>query len=469
MGRFMQSKLYLINNGLKDLLGHFYETALAIAEAARDAGLKPVLAAHVSCPAAIVPDWLDFHADFTTDHWMNGLPLPTLPPADSPRAYVHRGLHASKKLAGRVARRALSLRAFGALRASWARLRKGAADPLAIGLAHAGVTAELEYLRRFRRDLEHLLIVTGCRADDHVFLPTAHARELVAILDLAQETEPARLPMFHLEFRHTLDGGDCWVDPRYRAASRAFFCHARTLPASPRVRLYTDTDELAQEYHSLTGCDVGVLPIPFRARLLNRRQRSDGALCIGYVGEARREKGFPLLAPLVEALADEYLRPGRVRFLIQGTMSLPEYDPESRAALSRLKTYPEEQVRLVGVDRPLTPDEYYRTVSETDLLLCPYSPIAYRTRSSGCLTEAVAAGIPTVVPDDTWLARNQPPGTGETFRDVASFIEAVRRILTRYPQYRARGRSPKDVWLATHSPANLVQTLLGEYARERVA
>ena len=66
----MERKLYIINNGLKDLRGHYFETSVSIAEAGRSVGLLPVLAAHVTCPRDIVPDGLEFHAAFTTDHWM---------------------------------------------------------------------------------------------------------------------------------------------------------------------------------------------------------------------------------------------------------------------------------------------------------------------------------------------------------------------------------------------------------------
>src|SRR5262245_41972735 len=70
----MAGKLLIVNNGLKDLRGHYFETAVSIAEAAERLGLRPVLGAHVDCPPSIIPDWLEFFPVFTTDHWMNGPP-----------------------------------------------------------------------------------------------------------------------------------------------------------------------------------------------------------------------------------------------------------------------------------------------------------------------------------------------------------------------------------------------------------
>ena len=72
----MRRKLYIINNGMKDLRGHYFETSVSIAEASKSLGLHAVLAAHVNCPSDIVPDGLEFHAAFTTDHWMAEPPPP---------------------------------------------------------------------------------------------------------------------------------------------------------------------------------------------------------------------------------------------------------------------------------------------------------------------------------------------------------------------------------------------------------
>jgi hypothetical protein len=120
-----------------------------------------------------------------------------------------------------------------------------------------------------------------------------------------------------------------------------------------------------------------------------------------------------------------------------------------------------DAVRLIGRDGPLTPEVYYRELAGMDVLLCPYDPAAYRNRSSGALAEAAAAGIPTVVPAGTWLARQQPPGTGETFTDRDSFVRAVRRVVERYPDFHAEATAARVRWRETHSPRQLVLRLLG--------
>ncbi len=70
-------KFYIINNGMKDLRGHYFETAISIAEAARDMGWHPILAGHADCKKEIAPEWLEFYPIFRVDHWMDSPPFVT--------------------------------------------------------------------------------------------------------------------------------------------------------------------------------------------------------------------------------------------------------------------------------------------------------------------------------------------------------------------------------------------------------
>ncbi len=533
----MGAKFIVVNNGLKDLRGHYFETSVSVAEAARNLGLHPILAAHVTCPARLIPSWLEFYPLFCTDHWMiepapappdlggiRGDPaalarapldgpesvgeylrarfepvaFPEAPPAPPrgakallkallrgavPPALVPplRELWRNKSAAVSFARRALRAglppAVFRALRALTRRPRPQIAavpsmpaDPLALWLARAGAAAEFGHMSAFQRDLMRLLCLAGAGRDDHIFMPTAHARELLAIRRVLSALPEGAAPTFHLEFRHALDVGATPDNPDfehpYVTGHRAYFdFYRRELPYS-RVRLYTDTDELSEAYREFSGLEFTTLPIPFRTHLVTERPREPGRpLCIAFFGDVRDEKRFYWLPDLVDALAD-YLAAGKVRFLVQATLVQPEWNPASHRALLRLKGMPSEDVRLVGLDGPLSPEDYYRLFGEADVLLCAYDPFAYSRRSSGTLTEAVAAGIPTVVPRGTWLERQQPAGAGESCADLASFLQAVRRICDDYPRYHERARAARERWLTIHTPHNLVRTLLGRAGPE---
>ena len=276
----MKRKLYIINNGMKDLRGHYFETSVSIAEASRSLGLHPILAAHVTCPSGIVPDELEFHPVFTTDHWMAEPPPPQSDllglrgelaplasnsiedlmagkigfdqylearflPEDTATGFVQPAFRSVGRLIPpalqeqirRVTRAVLppALQELGPVLVRvrrtlksvvrqltppfvWKRLHAHRARSVeaaiektsppsagpAMALERIGNRIEYGYSIRFRDDLERLLSLTGCTSNDHVYMPTAHGRELYAVLDLIARWPVELRPTFHLEFRHAL-------------------------------------------------------------------------------------------------------------------------------------------------------------------------------------------------------------------------------------------------------------------------
>lgn len=449
----MGKKFYIINNGLKDLHGHYYETAISVAEAARDLGWAPLLAAHNSCPKDLVPDWLPFFPVFHTDHWMPGrmqrckrIIRDGLP--ESWHEVSRRAVQLAKKFLAEFRQRLLGQRkeANGHI----PRFRQLETD-----LQEIGSGEEFTNLNVFLRDLQTLLDTTHCQPDDHLFLPTAHGRELVAIQQLIAEN--AKAPHFHLEFRHDL----AVYSSTYREQHRVFFHHARGCQRQDQIRLYSDTPELATSLEEFSGLRFATLPIPFRNRMI-KPISSSRTIRLSYFGDMRDEKGFYWLPELVAALKEDYLLPGRISFVIQISRNPASYSRRSRRALKSLKKYDAHQVLLVGQDGPLPPEEYYRLISETNVLLCPYQAQRYRQRSSGIFSEGIAAGIPTVCPANTWMSSQQPCGSGETFVDLQSFIEAVKLICDKYADYQTKAMSYSPKWMAFHSPVTLVEAVLGK-------
>lgn len=74
-GTILKRKFIILNNGLRDHRGHYFETSISIAEAARRAGLHPILATHVDCRTDLLPMWLESYPIFCTDHWMAEPPV----------------------------------------------------------------------------------------------------------------------------------------------------------------------------------------------------------------------------------------------------------------------------------------------------------------------------------------------------------------------------------------------------------
>jgi len=535
-------RFIIVANSLKDPLGHYLETSLAIAEAARARGMRPVIGVHATCPPDLFPEWLPCFPLFRTDHWMAGppaaaathLPMPADPYAEmrganidatwarllglpmwwldraayylmpprlmrdgsgwSPRILSRAGL---AQLSRGVSRRLSGSRIAATREApTFARSQNPDASDVSsaishplieAGLAHSPIrrpvtdayhrakarnhVEALEHVLIFKQDLERFLAIAcpSTEPSDHVFLGTAHARELFAIQLVIRQLGRAFAPRFHLEFRHpvferppTLEEYD--TSPRV-FWQRFFFELYEDWGPSSRIRLYTDTERLSAEYRWLHKPGFQVLPIPFRNQLLDEaisaQTRSDSRLTLGFFGGARDEKGFHRLAELVNDLNDDLISSGRVRILAQATFIDPGFNPRSADLLEKWRRRPPKGVTLVGLDGPLSPADYYRLVSETDIALLPYDENRYRNASSGTLAEAIAAGLPVIVPANTWLAEQVDPDAAVLFTDHPSFIQGVRQLVSEYPSYRATALRHAGRWRLQHSPDALIQSLLG--------
>ncbi len=84
VGVSTRAKFLVLSNGLRDQLGHYFETSISVAEAAERAGFQAVLGTHVEC-SALLPDSLTSHALFRTDYWMWDGPAVSQQPQTSRR------------------------------------------------------------------------------------------------------------------------------------------------------------------------------------------------------------------------------------------------------------------------------------------------------------------------------------------------------------------------------------------------
>ena len=512
-------KLLLVNSHLRDHLGHYFETTISVAEAARRAGWRPMLAAHAHCATEILPAWLESYPLFHADCPEAGEPVDEPPDSVSCgftrwTSQIGKSYFKLVRAADRSAYHLLPPLFYDAARflaycgvPRWAHLghqgelsavfeklqqRRGVAAGAEItalagscpvasrrlkevsqrsrimqaieSLVPPGFGRELEAMLAFDRDLRRFLALAEATPADHVLILSAHPRDAAAVHLAVDRLGQDHAPTLHLEFLNALFEGDPAAEastpsPYVRCAS-LLFSLAGEWQASDRVRYYTDSRILSDDYQAIAGRPFGVFPIPFRAELLSPTPRPpSAAVRLGYFGEARDEKGFPWLPDLAEALRGDYLTPGRASLLIQANVSRPQYNPQSAKALERLKRFSPGEVRLFAAEAPLSAVEYYRMVSQADVVLLPYLNGRYRACTSGVLAEALAMGAPVVVPARTWMAAELPAGAGETFTDFESFVGAVKRVIDNYESYRSAAQAIRDNWRRHHSPDGLVAAI----------
>jgi len=412
------------------MAGHHYEYDLALFRAAADAGVRVVVGAHASVqPLDLLGD--NVRAWFQRA-WYESHEVPLAPAA------------AAKPVLGWLPS---SIRA---PLARWTRRVVGRRqDPPVRTETGSGFGDEVLALIRAER----------LDANDHVLIHTFSIPELDSLIELARSRQ--KLPLIHIIFRRDAE------EPSVAGGPEGGIRGSLTrLAASPSavatLRLYADTQDLAQQYAALVpGLKIAVIPIPHCLPAADAPDlaRKDGPLRIIYLGDAREEKGFHLLPDLVDALADKFFSEARARFVIQGYISVAGDNPMLSAARQRLAAYPPAHVELVT--QQLGVAAFHDLVRTADIVLLPYDCRAYARRSSGILIQALAAGRVVIVPARTWLARQATPEASVMYDGERDLVRAVAEAIERWPSMRKAAQQKSASFRTQHTPERYIARLLG--------
>jgi glycosyltransferase involved in cell wall biosynthesis len=280
-----------------------------------------------------------------------------------------------------------------------------------------------------------LLLRLNLGSDEVIFIPTLSEADFVGLSRLFRADSRSTLPSWHLLFRRDIYAGrepsyaqDDGDDRVRRALLRATLLEITQKSKAHRVSFYTDTDRLTDQYRRLNAAEFSTLPIPvnetFRAR---DRSDTDLPLEVVFLGDARSEKGYPLLPPMVEALWRE-VDAGKVHFTFQSNFGFERTQSDAPVVVSRnaLRTYPADVVRIH--EKPMKTDEYEKLVLESDIILIPYDAERYYARSSGVLVEALSAGVPVVVPAGSWMSDQIQPEDVAVHDDLRAVCQGGRLI-----------------------------------------
>jgi glycosyltransferase involved in cell wall biosynthesis len=395
-------RLFLVDQNLTSLQGHHVAYAGAVAGAAAQAGVETWVLANAASPSMI--DQLRVLPVVPDAYWTQACPPPNRDPQ------VHQAQSA----------------------------------------------------RRLVDALGHVLATRGVSAADVLFFPNANLTVLLAGAMLAERFE-RRLPRTAFLFRREWDE-TARLTGLPSIAALALLRHALARldasPAGERVRLFTDSDPLTDQYLEATRARVQTAPIPVDARLMPPPTRlAPASVCLLYLGDARREKGYHHLPDMAERLARSSWA-ARLRLVVQSNFNVPPGEPGIAGARARLAALP----FVTLLDAPLSQEAYLRWVQEASMVLLPYDPRAYLARTSGILAEAICGGTPAVVPAGTWLSMQlQRHGAGVAAErdDAPALAEAVARGLVRLDELRDRAVARAAEFRAFHHPRRLVDFVCG--------
>jgi len=323
--------------------------------------------------------------------------------------------------------------------------------------------------RSWRATVEDLSRVQGIEATDLVYLNSAHTAQLMALIRWFQSLPADRKPHVVLEF-----GAEPGVDLVPGAEPGQLVIQGRDSRRDPRATLYrfaaghlTDADltrfhmttfdrSTSRMYTHVLGKPVGVLPLPQFTRPGVTRRAGRRPITVSVLGFQRVDKGYHLMPLIARALL---AHEPDIRLLVHNCV--PEQMP---AVQKELRAHAEVESRITVDERVAGPELWDPMLEATDIMLCPYEPARYVASYSAVAAEAVANGIPLVVPARTSLADLLEmfgnPGTCFEAWNQESIVAATRSAIADFDVLANRAAEAAAQWNATMGVGNMVTRLL---------
>ena len=164
------------------------------------------------------------------------------------------------------------------------------------------------------------------------------------------------------------------------------------------------------------------------------------------------------------------------------TQSYREFLPGTAPPPVFLKVQHQEQAKLVNErlghlddfeahNGQLSHRTYVSRLDALDTVLLPHMPARFAVRSSGIFANAVAYGLVTVVPDNSWTSDQLAAGhgSGVTFGEVTvdANAQALIQVSDEFTGLQEKAMSHRSAWRAAQSLDVLLYKVLGQVASFR--
>ena len=249
---------------------------------------------------------------------------------------------------------------------------------------------------------------------------------------------------------------------------------ARDIEAG-RVVFATDSARLADEYRQLAGQTPVVFPSPRvappavaappaaivpPATIVEGGRDPSAPLLFACLGPARFEKGIDVLQQAIALYLANPANPA-ARFAIQWPSPIEDaggapYPPDAGLAASG---------RVDFLDQPLDSAQYDALLASTDCMVLPYRRSSYFARISGVAVEAVTGGIPVISTSDTWtadLVAKSGAGLAVDDGDALGLAAAMAALARDYPRWRSEAEAARAGAQAAHSGGEFLEKLWGQ-------
>ena len=329
---------------------------------------------------------------------------------------------------------------------------------------------------RFARvTCEDLFKLPEMEPADVIFTTSARPVQLSALIEWRRAVPPDRRPTVVVEsvgtglaVRRGPNGLQVSVrSPDLDSRSTLFRLLAGRLPREDRARFHFVTFGPVPSalFQHLLEFPIRTLPMPFGAVTPLRSRAGARPTVVAILGHQRLDKGYDRLPEIVE----ELLRArDDIRLLLQNVAPIgpPETAPALRAIAAR-------DDRLILEETPAGRKRWPELLEMSDLVLCPHRPEFYIAGLSTVVAEALANGIPVVVPADTplevLLTECGGPGMAFVRFEPASIAAATGRVLDDFDRFATLAHAAALHWPETRGPARMVDALMSLVASEAPA
>lgn len=251
----------------------------------------------------------------------------------------------------------------------------------------------------FFEDLVNLDKIYHFAPEDFLIVPTAYENQIIAVNKFAKYKRhlmPKVAIQIHVLFPPVKDSNDV-LKRNFRIFWRKRLKDAFRNLSSTVSMWTTESKQLNKDYKTVSGLNVGMLPVPYLMLISDLKKKRVGNIRIGFLGEGRQEKGLYLLLKTIEKINKQE---NSFSFFIQNNNPRGFSDKELNdmlALLEKVKKYKNVEV----VDGGIPPVEYHKVLSSLDCVVLPHNPANYCRRVSGILIQASMYNIPSIVSSGT--------------------------------------------------------------------
>jgi hypothetical protein len=332
-------------------------------------------------------------------------------------------------------------------------------DPICGWLNAFHIVAEIT-----REDLSR---ITDIGPDDVMYFSSALPAQLMALAQWMGSLPRDRLPLVVVEFGidpgvDVQQGPEGLVyavrDPRTDSRAILFRSAAARIPpaVAPWLQMITFDPASSASFCVVMGKHVGVFPTPHAATGPRFSRSGKRPITVAVLGNQRPEKGYQFMPEVAQRLLQA--NPD-IRVLCHNAN--PNAMPEAQQALRALAA---TDSRLILDERLAGGEVWQGLLDASDLILLPYASPRFAISYSAVAVEAVANGIPLVVPADTSMARlvQEFGGSGTTFDrpEASAIVDGTQRALDRFDQLATSAHAGSELWGQIHGPRHLVEAML---------